>query len=55
MKGSNAALCHSTVTPAWEQELEDLDYHPDFLDGEIVIRKVGRWVNHVKKYLFRNW
>jgi hypothetical protein len=43
------------VKPAWEQELQDLDYYPDFLDGETVIRKVGRWINHVKKRLFGNW
>jgi hypothetical protein len=55
MKGSSAAPLDSAATPAWEQELEGLDYHPEFLDGETVIRKVGRWVNHVKKRLFGNW
>ena len=55
MKGSSAAPRDSAMRPAWEQELEGLDYHPEFLDGETVIRKVGCWVNYVKKRLFGNW
>ena len=55
MKGSNAASCDSVVTPTWEQEFEGFNHHPEFLDGQTVIRKVGRWVNHVKKRLFGNW
>ena len=55
MKGSSAAPHDSAAMPAWEQELEGLDYHPEFLDSETVIGKVGHWVNHVKKRLFGNW
>ena len=51
----DATPCDSTAMSAWEQKLEGLDYHPDFLDGETVIRKVGHWVNHVKKCLFGKW
>ena len=43
MKGGNAAPRDATARPAWEQELQDVDHHPDFRDGPTVIRKIGRW------------
>jgi hypothetical protein len=55
MKDGNAAPHDFAAKPAWEQKLQNLDYYPDFLDSETVIRKVGHWVNHVKKCLFDNW
>ncbi|KAI9770364.1 MAG: hypothetical protein M1839_003206 [Geoglossum umbratile] len=56
MKGGNAAPRDATAKPAWEQELQDVDHHPDFRDGPTVIRKIGRWANHVKhRFSGRDW
>ena len=56
MKGGNAAPRDATARPAWEQKLQDIDHHPDFRDGLMAIRKIGRWANHIKHQFFgRDW
>ncbi|KAI9855639.1 MAG: hypothetical protein M1813_009685 [Trichoglossum hirsutum] len=56
MKGGNAASRDATARPAWEQELQDIDYRPDFRSETGVIRKIGRWANQVKhRFLGRDW
>ncbi|KAI9779956.1 MAG: hypothetical protein M1839_007112 [Geoglossum umbratile] len=56
MKGGNAAPRDATAWPAWEQELQGVEYCPVFQDEGVAIRSVGRWANCVKHRFFgRPW